>query len=137
MGKYSGGCECELSEAPLKYEGMQPWEILISEAQERMTLAVQPDKKNDFEKLAKRRDVEVSFMGKFNNSGYFTVKNNKKIIASIEMKFLYDDGCPTMVMPAVWNKPSIQQPNIPKQVNFKEVLLTCLLYTSPSPRDRG
>ncbi len=126
MGKYSGGCECELSEAPLKYEGMQPWEILISEAQERMTLAVQPDKKNDFEKLAKRRDVEVSFMGKFNNSGYFTVKNNNKIIASIDMKFLYDDGCPTMVMPAVWNKPSIQQPNIPKQVNFKDVLLSLI-----------
>ena len=126
MGKYSGGCECELSEAPLKYEGMQPWEILISEAQERMTLAVQPEKKIDFEQLAKKRDVEVSFMGKFNDSGYFTIRNKQKIIASIDMKFLYEDGCPTMVMPAVWSKPNIPEPSLPNAINYEEIVISLI-----------
>jgi len=122
MGKYSGGCECELKDAPLKYEGLQPWEILVSEAQERMTLAVQPECREAFEKLAKQRDVEVAFMGRFNDSGYFTVKYDGKVIASLDMDFLYETGCPTLVMPGVWKKPSIPAPKVEKQADYSETL---------------
>lgn len=114
MGKYSGGCECELDGAPLKYEGLQPWEILVSEAQERMTLAVQPEKREEFEALAKQRDVDVAFMGTFDDSGYFTVKNQGKVIMSIDMDFLYETGCPTLVMPGVWKKPEVPAPTVTK-----------------------
>ena len=41
--RLSGGCEIDLKKAPLKYPGLNPWEILISESQERMTLAVPPE----------------------------------------------------------------------------------------------
>ncbi len=122
MGKYSGGCECELKDAPLKYEGLQPWEILVSEAQERMTLAVQPECREAFEALAKQRDVEVAFMGRFNDSGYFTVKYDGKVIASLDMDFLYETGCPTLVMPGVWKKPSIPAPKVEKKTDYTEVL---------------
>jgi len=122
MGKYSGGCECELKDAPLKYEGLQPWEILVSEAQERMTLAVQPECREAFESLAKQRDVEVAFMGKYNDSGYFTVKYDGKVIASLDMDFLYETGCPTLVMPGVWKKPSIPAPTVEKQADYSETL---------------
>ena len=81
----------------LKYEGLQPWEVLVSEAQERMTLAVQPEQRAAFEALAKQRDVEVAFMGTFNDSGYFTVKQEGVVVASLDMNFLYEDGCPTLI----------------------------------------
>jgi phosphoribosylformylglycinamidine (FGAM) synthase-like enzyme len=42
MAQATGGAELDLARAPLKYPGLAPWEILISEAQERMTLAVPP-----------------------------------------------------------------------------------------------
>jgi len=42
MAEFSNGCDIELRYAPLKYKGLQPWEILVSEAQERMTFAVCP-----------------------------------------------------------------------------------------------
>ncbi len=122
MGKYSGGCECDLAGAPLKYEGLQPWEVLVSEAQERMTLAVQPEKREEFEALAKQRDVEVAFMGKYNDSGYFTVKQDGKVIASLDMDFLYETGCPTLVMPGVWNKPNIPAPAVEAQADYSETL---------------
>ncbi len=122
MGKYSGGCECDLAGAPLKYEGLQPWEVLVSEAQERMTLAVQPEKRAEFEALAKQRDVDVAFMGKYNDSGYFTVKQDGKVIASLDMDFLYETGCPTLVMPGVWNKPSIPAPVVEKQEDYSATL---------------
>jgi len=44
MAALCGGCELDLTHAPLKYPGLKPWEILLSEAQERMTLAVDPKK---------------------------------------------------------------------------------------------
>ncbi len=122
MGKYSGGCECELKDAPLKYEGLQPWEILVSEAQERMTLAVQPECREAFEQLAKQRDVEVAFMGRYNDSGYFTVKYDGKVIASLDMDFLYETGCPTLVMPGIWKKPTIPSPTIERQSDYSETL---------------
>ena len=122
MGKYSGGCECELKDAPLKYEGLQPWEVLVSEAQERMTLAVQPECREAFEALARQRDVEVAFMGRFNDSGYFTVKQDGKVIASLDMDFLYETGCPTLVMPGVWKKPNIPAPVVEKKADYSETL---------------
>ena len=122
MGKYSGGCECELKDAPLKYEGLQPWEILVSEAQERMTLAVQPEKRAEFEALAKQRDVEVAFMGQYNDSGFFDVKYDGKVIASLDMDFLYEIGCPTLVMPGVWKKPSIPAPTVEAKDDYSETL---------------
>ena len=123
MGKYSGGCECDLAGAPLKYEGLQPWEVLVSEAQERMTLAVQPEKRAAFEALAKQRDVEVAFMGRFNDSGYFTVKQDGKVIASLDMDFLYETGCPTLVMPGVWKKPEVPAPVVETQTDCSETLV--------------
>lgn len=126
MGKYSGGCECELEGAPLKYEGLQPWEVLVSEAQERMTLAVQPEQRAAFEALAKQRDVEVAFMGTFNDSGYFTVKQEGVVVASLDMNFLYEDGCPTLDMPAVWKAPTVEAPVVPETADFSEVILSLL-----------
>ena len=49
-----GGCELNLEKAPLKYRGLMPWEIIISEAQERMTLAVPPKNKNKLQALSKK-----------------------------------------------------------------------------------
>ena len=123
MGKYSGGCECDLAGAPLKYEGLQPWEVLVSEAQERMTLAVQPECREQFEALAKQRDVEVAFMGRYNDSGYFTVKQDGKVIASLDMDFLYEQGCPTLVMPGVWKKPTIPAPVVETQTDYSDTLV--------------
>jgi len=122
MGKYSGGCECDLAGAPLKYEGLQPWEVLVSEAQERMTLAVQPEQREAFEALARQRDVDVAFMGNYNDSGYFTVKQDDKVIASLDMDFLYETGCPTLVMPGVWKKPNIPAPVVEAQDDYSGML---------------
>lgn len=48
MARFSNGCELHLDRAPLKYPGLDPWEILVSESQERMTLAVPPTHINAF-----------------------------------------------------------------------------------------
>src|SRR6185295_4307451 len=56
MARECGGCKLHLDRAPLKYAGLDPWEILVSEAQERMSFAVPPEQWKAFAELAARRD---------------------------------------------------------------------------------
>ena len=63
MAQFSNGCELHLERAPLKYPGLDPWEILVSESQERMTLAVPPERLEAFLALSARREVEATVLG--------------------------------------------------------------------------
>lgn len=109
MCRLSGGAELHLEKALLKYEGLQPWEIFLSEAQERMTLAVQSEKIEAFLALAKHRDVEASVIGTFTDSGRLDVHYAGKIAASLDLEFLHD-GCPRMTIEAKWTPPNIPAP---------------------------
>ncbi|MBI5452015.1 phosphoribosylformylglycinamidine synthase, partial [Candidatus Gottesmanbacteria bacterium] len=89
MAKESGGCWVELEKVPLKYPGLSPWEIWISESQERMTLAIPPKKWKKFYTLMKKRGVEATVIGKFTNSGKCIVVYNGKVVMDIDMQFLH------------------------------------------------
>ncbi|MBI2630957.1 phosphoribosylformylglycinamidine synthase [Candidatus Nomurabacteria bacterium] len=83
-----GGAEVDLEKVPLKYPGLRPWEIWISESQERMTLSVPKSKWKAFQKLMERRGVEAAVIGKFTNSGKCVVKYKNKKIMDLDMEFL-------------------------------------------------
>ena len=104
MAEMTGGAYLDLSKAPLKYDGLAPWEILISEAQERMTLAVPPQKLAQFLELAAAMHVEASDLGEFTASGFFHVVFADKVVAYLDMRFLHD-GLPAMHLRAIWNTP--------------------------------
>ena len=90
MAKECGGVEVYLEKVPLKYPGLRPWEIWISESQERMTLSVPKKKWQIFEKLMSARGVEATIIGEYTNSGKCIVKYKGKKIMDIEMDFLHD-----------------------------------------------
>ncbi|MFC1453746.1 AIR synthase-related protein [Verrucomicrobiota bacterium] len=127
MGRMSGGADLDLAKAPLKYEGLKPWEILLSEAQERMTLAVAPDKIGPFVQLAKQRDVEATVMGTFTSTSAFIIRYKEKVIGRMDMKFLYD-GCPVLQLEAEWNPPesTSRKPLSHARKNHNELLIGLL-----------
>ncbi len=104
MAEDTGGCELDLAKAPLKYDGLKPWEILISEAQERMTLAVPPKHLEEFLSLAKTMDVEATALGNYTNSGYFHITYGQKLVAYLHMDFMHE-GVPQMQLEACWQAP--------------------------------
>ncbi len=112
MSEDTGGFELHLDRAPLKYPGLQPWEILISEAQERMTLAVPPGELDEFIQLAREMDVEAVDLGVFTDSGYFHCLYEGRTVAYLPMAFLHG-GVPQMVIPAKWTPPSTAEPVFP------------------------
>ncbi len=97
MAKESGGCMVTLEKVPLKYPGLEPWEIWISESQERMTLAVPKEKWQQFSSLMKRRGVEATVIGEFTNSGKCVVTYHNGTIMDIDMEFLHN-GLPKRPM---------------------------------------
>jgi phosphoribosylformylglycinamidine synthase len=111
MAQLSGGCLIELDKCPLKYPGLDPWEILLSESQERMTLAVSPGNITEFLVLAGTRDVEATVIGIFTDSGKFHVKYGDKNVAYMDMEFLHN-GLPEMKLNACWVKPRFEEPVI-------------------------
>jgi len=90
MAKESGGCFVELDKVPIKYPGLEPWKIWISESQERMTLSVPKMKWTEFKKLMEDRGVEATVIGKFNRSGKCVVKNKRQTVMDVDMEFLHD-----------------------------------------------
>lgn len=112
MSEDTGGFELHLDRAPLKYPGLQPWEILISEAQERMTLAVPPEKLEEFIQLAREMDVEAVDLGVFTDSGYFHCLYEGRTVAYLPMEFLHG-GVPQMVISAKWTPPKTAEPVFP------------------------
>ncbi|WP_338406752.1 MULTISPECIES: phosphoribosylformylglycinamidine synthase subunit PurL [unclassified Wolbachia] len=89
MGK--DGFEVDLSKVLLKNDGMAPWEIWISESQERMTLAVPEENLPSFRQIMKKHDVEVCVIGEFNESGKAVVKCPEgTVIMDMETEFLHD-----------------------------------------------
>jgi phosphoribosylformylglycinamidine synthase II len=103
MARDCNGCRMHLEKAPLKYAGLDPWEILLSEAQERMTLAVPPGNVDAFLELAKRMEVEATVLGEFTDTGKFHILYGGKTVAYLDMDFLHD-GYPKMELRARWEK---------------------------------
>ena len=104
MAEDTGGCVLDISLAPLKYDGLRPWEILVSEAQERMTLAVPREHVTHFCALAKEMDVEATVLGHFTDSGHFEVRFGERVVGSIDMKFMHE-GVPQLSLDARWERP--------------------------------
>jgi len=111
MSEECGGCQLDLSKAPLKYPGLAPWEILISEAQERMSLAVPPENIDEFMEMAKRFGVEATVLGTFTDSGIFHMLYGEKTVAYLPLSFMHA-GLPPMQIPARWEQPVHPEPTL-------------------------
>jgi phosphoribosylformylglycinamidine synthase II len=125
MATLCGGCDMDLKKAPLKYAGLKPWEILISEAQERMSLAVPPEKVDEFLALAREMGVEATVLGTFTDSGKFHIRYGDRTAAYLDMEFLHD-GVPKMRLDAEWKPPKYEEPDFPEPEDMGTALTAML-----------
>ncbi len=122
MARESGGARLALDRAPLKYPGLQPWEILLSEAQERMTVAVPPEKLKEFLELAATLDVQATDLGEFTDDGLFSVTWEDRTIALLPLDFLHQ-GLPRMTLTAKWDQPTYPEPSFESATDLTHDLL--------------
>lgn len=102
MARETGGARVDLSKCTLKYPGLSPWEIMISESQERMSLAVPQKDLKKFCELAIRRGVDAQILGEFTSSGYFEIYYQEQRVAHLSLEWLHD-SLPPMKLKANWD----------------------------------
>ena len=125
MAEYTNGCEIDLAKVPLKQQGLSAWEILVSESQERMTIAVSGEDIAAFEALAELHEVEATAVAKFTSTGNFHVKYNQDTVAFLPIEFLHD-GVPQLELQSEWSPPKLTKFNPPKDADHSSLLLKML-----------
>ncbi len=105
--RFSNGCRVDLDKVPLKYEGLDQWEIWVSESQERMTIAVKPENLDRFMELSRKHAVESTVIGEYNDSGYLRLDYKGKTCAYIRMDFLKSEF-PQWEFDAEWIPPQVR-----------------------------
>jgi phosphoribosylformylglycinamidine synthase len=105
--RFSNGCRVDLDKVPLKYDGLDQWEIWVSESQERMTIAVKPEHLDRFMELSERHAVESTVIGEYNDSGYLRLDYKENTCAFIRVDFLTSDF-PQWEFDAEWIPPEMR-----------------------------
>jgi phosphoribosylformylglycinamidine synthase subunit PurSL len=124
------GVEVELANVRLKYPGLAPWEIWLSEAQERMVLAVPPQNIPALKNLSVMFDTELTDIGEFTGSRRMVIKHNHKIVLDLNNEFLHE-GIPQRQLKAVVSNPlsvvGYTVDGLPT-ISIKETLLKLLAH---------
>ncbi len=126
--RFSNGCVVDLDKVPLKYEGLDMWEIWVSESQERMTIAVKPRHLERFMALSARHEVESTVIGEYTDSGKLHIRYKGETCAYVDMDLL-DKGFPAWEFDAVWLSPEARgmtEPVISSPSDFNQLLLHML-----------
>ncbi|MFQ6035390.1 MAG: phosphoribosylformylglycinamidine synthase subunit PurL, partial [Sedimentisphaerales bacterium] len=124
MGKELG-VEVDLEKVPLKYAGLNYTEIWISEAQERMVLAVKPENLKAIMKIFADENVEATVIGKFTGDKKLTLRYNGQKVGELDMDF-WHKGLPKYSRKAVWQSPKLAEPVMPEKDNYNDELLQIL-----------
>ncbi len=125
MAEYTNGCRIDLAKVPLKQAGLSSWEILVSESQERMTVAVRESDVEQFEALADLHEVEATWVADFTDTGDFHVMHGENTVASLPIEFLHD-GVPQLRLKSKWTPPHNEPFTPSDDANHSELLIQML-----------
>jgi len=122
------GAEVHLDRAPLKYEGLAPTEIWISEAQERMILAVPQRNLQALREIAALHEVELCELGSFGTQGReLVLKHAGTEVGRLSMQFLHE-GLPKTTREANWSPTAPELGRVVKQPAMQDALFALLAH---------
>src|SRR6056297_275989 len=130
--RFSNGCEVRLDRVPLKYSGLDQWEIWVSESQERMTVAVRPEDEEAFLALSRKHAVESTIIGRYTDSGKLHLGYDGKTCAYVNMDFL-QSGFPLWEFEAAWQPREargLHEPVLGEPTDYNRLL--CDLLSRPN-----
>jgi phosphoribosylformylglycinamidine synthase II len=126
--RFHCGATVDLDKVPLKHPDIAPWEIYISESQERMLLTVSPENLDRVLSIFNKEDVEATAIGKLTSDNVLRLHFRGQEVASIEIPFLFDP--PRITKTGRYIAPELQDPELSEPKNLSETLLQ--LLSSPN-----
>ncbi len=122
--RFSCGVEVDLDKVPLKHEGLAPWEIYLSESQERMFLTVPPENLDAVMAVFEKEDVQANAIGKLTVDRRLKLRFRGETVADVDMDFLFDP-CMTTKSATV-EAPVLVEPEFAQPEDLAEVLMQLL-----------
>nr|MDO8110087.1 phosphoribosylformylglycinamidine synthase subunit PurL [Candidatus Sigynarchaeota archaeon] len=119
------GCIIQLDQVPLKYQGLLPWEIWISESQERQAFSVPPEKYEEFKRVFEAEDVGVYKIGQITGDKKLTLKYKDVVVGEIDIDFLHG-GIPKASNNATWHEIKAMKKDFPAPKNLEDILAKIL-----------
>jgi phosphoribosylformylglycinamidine synthase subunit PurL len=86
------GIELDLTDVPRREPGMTPYELMLSESQERMLMVAKAGKEEECIRICRKWDLDVAVVGKVTGDGLLRVLDQGQVVAQIPAKALADDG---------------------------------------------
>ncbi len=127
MAKECGGASVDLTKVPTKYPGLAPWQIWISESQERMTFSVPKRSWKSFARIMKQYGAEAAVIGTFTKEKRCRVSVGKRVVMDMSMEFLHNGRVPRQ---QVMREPeSVSPVSIPKDTRTNRATILELLKT--------
>lgn len=122
--RYDLGVEVDLDSVPLKAAKMAPWEVWVSESQERMLLAVPPRNLERVLQIFRDEQIEANAIGKYNDTGFALLRFRGEVVSEIDLKSLFNP--PKTTRTAKWVEPRLEEPSFSQPKDMGEVLLRLL-----------
>jgi phosphoribosylformylglycinamidine synthase len=119
------GVEVDLEKVPLKYAGLSYTEIWISEAQERMVIAVKPEKLDAIMAIFDAEDVEATVIGTFTGDKKLTLRYQGTQVGQLDMDFLHEGIC-KYDRKAKWETKKLSEPVLKAKDDYNDDLLKIL-----------
>lgn len=115
------GANVELANVPLKYSGLRPWEIWLSESQERMVLAVPRSNIEELLEIFKDENCEATVIGEFTSTGRLCVKYHGEPVCDLDLNFLFE-GIPRIKRRALWTQSLEEEIDTPQPEDLMGIL---------------
>ncbi|MDG6222617.1 MAG: phosphoribosylformylglycinamidine synthase subunit PurL [Candidatus Bathyarchaeota archaeon] len=118
------GIHVFLEKIPLKYQGLAPWEIYVSESQERMLLSVPEKNLEKALEIFENENVTAAPIGKFTTDGMLKVTYHGQIVADLDIDFIFVP--PKFVASTDWQPPKLEEPILSEPTDLNKELLDLL-----------
>ncbi len=128
------GAQVDLDKVPLKYMGLSYTEIWISEAQERMVLAVAPENVESILTTFAAEDVQATVIGQFTDDKKLTLRYDGTQVGRLDMDFLHEGICKYQ-RKAVWQTQPLAEPSLPVKEHYNDDLLGLLASTNIASKE--
>jgi phosphoribosylformylglycinamidine synthase len=122
--RFACGAELELDRVFLKYVGLAPWEIYVSESQERMLLTVPPENLEKTLKIFEGEDVQTAAIGKLASEKTLKITYLGHKVAEMEISFLF--APPKVTKTAVSESVALEEPDFAEPELLTETLFRLL-----------
>ena len=122
--RFNCGVAVDLEKVSLKYQGLTPWEIYLSESQERMLMTVPPENLERVMAIFEKEDVQASAIGRLIPERRLQLSYNGELVSDIDMTFLFSPCESTKT--ATIEQVKLTEPEFPEPEDLTETLLQLL-----------